>query len=82
MSDGTQINRYRKQMEETLNNIAAQMEGEFCSVLPERGYRLHVFAPCYEGQEPTYGRLEGNIRLYPVPDFRTAILVMDILFSE
>lgn len=72
----------KQKKEEIFNKLAGQLKGQIYSVLPQHGYRLRIYAPYYEGNRPTYGKMENGIRLYPMPDFKTAILVMDVLFSE
>ena len=70
---------YEKQLE----TLAKQLEGEVDCRLPQKRYRLSVFAPYKEGETIHYGEFNGEgRRYYPVPDVRTAILILDILCCE
>jgi len=69
--------------EKQLESLAKQLEGEVDSRLPQRRFRLSVFAPYVEGVTMDYGELNGDgTRYYLVPDVRSAILILHILWCE
>lgn len=76
-------NKRNELHEKQLESLAKQLEGEVDSRLPQRRFRLSVFAPYVEGVTIHYGELNGDgTRYYLVPDVRSAILILHILWCE